>query len=178
MASIEAWRAASSAGAAPGSDILSTTCAAATAAASREAVGDPAIVPRYGSREDNLDIWLQHVAGGDPIRLTRAADEERQPSFSADGGQILFRSEAGAGGLYTVPTLGGVPRLVVEGGIGGRYSPDGRSIAYWTGGQIGFSNQPGAYRAFVMPATGGEPRQLVGFTARGFPSGRLTHAVC
>jgi Tol biopolymer transport system component len=119
--------------------------------------------------QDNLDIWLQHVAGGDPIQLTRSADEERLPSFSADGGQILFRSEAGRGGLYTVPTLGGVPRLVVEGGIGGRYSPDGRLIAYWTGSQIGFTAGARSYRTFVMPAGGGTSRELEGFTGARFP---------
>jgi hypothetical protein len=118
---------------------------------------------------DNLDIWLQHVTGGDPIQLTSGAGDERQPSFSPDGGHILFRSEAGESGLYLVPALGGVPRLIVAGGIRGRYSPDGRFIAYWTGTQIGFAPEVSSYRTFVLPVSGGVPREIRGFSGARFP---------
>ena len=39
---------------------------------------------------NNLDVWVQRAAGGEPIRLTQDAADERQPAFSPDGGQIVF----------------------------------------------------------------------------------------
>lgn len=117
----------------------------------------------------NLDIWLQHVGGGDPIRLTREPVDERQPSFSPDGARLVFRSEKDGGGLYTIPVLGGEPRLLVNAGYDARYSPDGRSIAYWTGPFVGFWQQPGSYRTFVVDASGGTPREISGFTGARFP---------
>jgi hypothetical protein len=118
---------------------------------------------------NNLDIWVQRAAGGEPIRLTQDAADERQPAFSPDGGQIVFRSEADGGALYTIPALGGSARLLVERGIAGRYSPDGQQIAYWTGSQIGFPGRPGNARTFVIPAAGGTPTELRGFIGARYP---------
>ena len=118
---------------------------------------------------NNLDIWVQRAAGGEPIRLTQDAADERQPAFSPDGGQIVFRSEANDGALYTIPALGGSPRLMVERGIAGRYSPDGQHVAYWTGGQIGVPGRPGNARTFVIPAAGGTPSELRGFNGARYP---------
>ncbi len=85
------------------------------------------------SGEENLDIWLEQIGGGDPIRLTRDSSDEYAPSFSPDGTQVVFRSERDGGGIYSVPTLGGEPQLLAHGGFGPRFSPDGRWIAYWVG---------------------------------------------
>jgi DNA-binding winged helix-turn-helix (wHTH) protein len=79
---------------------------------------DPALSPdgkllAYASDrsgEGNLDIWVRHVGGGEPVRLTTDQADEGQPSFSPDGGKIVFRSEIGEGGLYVMPALGGKPR--------------------------------------------------------------------
>ena len=69
--------------------------------------------------------------------------------------------ERGEGGLYVIPTFGGEqPRLLVEGGRRPRFSPDGRSIAYWTGSNIGFSARVDSYRAFVIDRSGGTPREI------------------
>jgi Tol biopolymer transport system component/predicted Ser/Thr protein kinase len=118
---------------------------------------------------NNLDVWVQRAAGGEPIRLTQDPADERQPAFSPDGGQIVFRSEAAGGALFTMPALGGSPRLLVEGGIAGRYSPDGHQIAYWTGSQIGFPGRPSNARTFVIPAAGGTPTELRGFNGARYP---------
>jgi serine/threonine protein kinase len=112
----------------------------------------------------NLDIWVQPVAGGEPIQVTRDPVDERTPVFSPDGGRIVFRSERDGGGIYSVPALGGEPRLLVAGGLSPRLSPDGRQMAYWTGSFIGFSQSPGMYRTFVVDAAGGTPREIEGFT--------------
>ena len=84
---------------------------------------DPALSPdgrlvAYASDragDDNLDIWVKQVEGGDPLRLTSDTADEYEPSFSPDGNRIVFRSERDGGGLYTIPSLGGEPRLDRQG---------------------------------------------------------------
>src|SRR5262249_49534754 len=41
----------------------------------------------------SLDLWIQHLAGGQPVRLTRADSDVREPAFSPDGARIAFRWE-------------------------------------------------------------------------------------
>ena len=85
------------------------------------------------SGEGHLDIWVQQVGGGQPIRLTRDPADESDPTFSADGRSIAFRSERAGGGIYVVPTLGGDARLIAERGRHPRFSPDGNEVAYFVG---------------------------------------------
>jgi Tol biopolymer transport system component len=119
--------------------------------------------------DGNLDIWVQPVAGGQAIRVTRDPADERTPAFSPDSGRIVFRSERDGGGIYSVPALGGDPRLLVAGGLSPRVSPDGRQVAYWTGSFIGFVQTAGGYRTFVVEAAGGAPREITGFVNSRFP---------
>jgi Tol biopolymer transport system component len=108
----------------------------------------------------NLDIWVQQTVGGTPLRLTDDAADDISPDFSPDGRQIAFRSERSGGGVFVAPTLGGPARLIVPGGRGPRFSPDGSRIAYWTGT---FRGNPtgGASQLFIAPLAGGEPVQLL-----------------
>jgi serine/threonine protein kinase/Tol biopolymer transport system component len=99
------------------------------------------------SGDGNLDIWVQRVPGGAPVRLTNHRLDDAQPSFSPDGSHIAFRSERDGGGLYIVPTLGGAARLIAPGGRIPRFSPDGSRIAYFGGKGIG--------TLFVAPVNGG-----------------------
>jgi Tol biopolymer transport system component len=108
------------------------------------------------SGEGNLDIWLKHLGGGEPIRLTQNAADDSQPSFSPDGNRIVFRSERDGGGIYLMPVLGGDPRLVVRNGRNPHVSPDGRWIAYWVGETS--SNVTGSI--FVVETRGGAARPL------------------
>ena len=119
--------------------------------------------------DGNLDIWVQPVAGGAAIQVTRDTADERMPVFSPDGGRIVFRSERDGGGIYSVPALGGDARLIVGGGLSPRLSPDGRQLAYWTGSFIGFGRAPGSYHTYVVDAGGGTPREIGGFTNSRFP---------
>jgi len=96
---------------------------------------DGTLVAYASDRSDhsNLDIWLQHLSGGEARRLTDDPGDDSEPDISPDGGQIAFRSERAGGGIYTVPTLGGPLSLIVKNGFVPRFSPDGKQLAYAVG---------------------------------------------
>ena len=107
--------------------------------------------------EGNADIWVQQVAGGEPIQLTFHEADDKQPHFSPDGSQVVFRSDRDGGGIYVVPALGGSPRLLAERGLRPRYAPDGQWVAFFT------RPQRGSYivqQLHVVPSGGGPSRQL------------------
>jgi serine/threonine protein kinase/Tol biopolymer transport system component len=100
------------------------------------------------SGEGNLDIWVQQIPDGSPVRLTRHGADETEPSFSADGSRIAFRSTREGGGIYLVQTMGGEERLLAARGFSPRFSPDGNWIAYGV-------TEGGSSRICVAPAAGG-----------------------
>jgi eukaryotic-like serine/threonine-protein kinase len=108
----------------------------------------------------NLDIWVQQVAGGDPVRLTTDPANDVEPSFSPDGSQIVFRSDRDGGGLYVVSSIGGDQRRIADGGHRPRWSPDGKQIVFWVGQDTGFLMDESGPRTYVVAASGGEPRQI------------------
>ncbi len=121
------------------------------------------------SGEGNLDIWVQHIAGGNPIRLTRHESDEHDPAFSPDGSRIVFRSESEGGGIWVVPALGGEARMLVPEGRHPRFSPDGSLIAYWTGNPVNYPS-PGRSRIFVASPSGSSPLQVRSdFAAAAYP---------
>ncbi len=105
--------------------------------------------------EGKLDIWLQQLGAGEPLRLTFGAENEFEPAFSPDGRLIAYRSEKDGGALYTIPTLGGDPRFLAPLGRRPRFSPDGGQIVYWVGTE---RSSTGAI--YVIATNGGEPREL------------------
>ncbi|MEZ5365954.1 MAG: hypothetical protein R2748_27385 [Bryobacterales bacterium] len=106
--------------------------------------------------DNQLDIWLQHFSGGEPIALTNDPADDWQPSFSPDGSRIAYRSERDGGGLYVVPVLGGESRLLAPDGRDPNFSPDGGSIAYWVGETA--SSFTGAI--YVLSLEAGAPRRI------------------
>jgi len=111
--------------------------------------------------DGNLDIWLQQVGGGNPLRLTDDAADDTTPEFSPDGGELLFRSERSGGGVYVVSTFGGPARLLAPEGRRPRFSPDGKQVAYWVGqfrGQNAFAGQSAVY---VVALSGGRPVRML-----------------
>jgi serine/threonine protein kinase len=106
--------------------------------------------------QSNLDIWVQQIAGGEPIRLTHDTADDHEPAFSPDGTQIAFRSERSGGGIYVIPALGGEERLIAPGGHRPKFSPDGQWVAYWTGRPVTSLRVQGS-KTFVVRSTGGTP---------------------
>jgi len=79
-------------------------------------------------------IWVQQIAGGNPIPIAPDFEAPQQPQFFPDGSKILFSAKAKNGptdrSVVIVPSLGGDPRIVATGAISVvRISPSGKQIA-------------------------------------------------
>jgi len=107
----------------------------------------------------NLDIWVQHVSGGEPVNLTKDTADDYEPSFSPDGTQIASRSEREQGGLYMMSALGGAARLVSREGYSPVFSPDGKWITYWTG-FVGPNFLPGSTKVYIRSLSNGAVKQI------------------
>ncbi len=109
---------------------------------------------------DAQDLYLRHVGGGQPIRLTLDGTGNTMPDFSPDGSKIVFRSGRDGGGIYVISTFGGPARLLARAGFDPKYSPDGSQVAYWVGAQSVATSVPGSGAVWVVPAAGGVPRRV------------------
>jgi Tol biopolymer transport system component len=107
----------------------------------------------------DLDIWVQRIGGGAPLRLTDDPADDQTPDFSPDGNQIVFRSERAGGGIYVVPALGGPVRRIGA-GRDPKFAPDGKRIAYWSGAWRGVAQNLRS-SVFVASLGGGEPTRIV-----------------
>jgi eukaryotic-like serine/threonine-protein kinase len=101
----------------------------------------------------SADIWLQHVGGGEPIRLTTNPADESRPLFSPDGTQIIFNRGPS---LWIMQVLGGSERLVAKEGRSAAFSPDGKWLAYNTA----FPGSRITWPIPIIPVSGGTPRLL------------------
>lgn len=109
----------------------------------------------------NLDLWVQQLPNGDPVRLTKDSVDEYEPVFSPDGSRIAYRSEKDGGGVYVISTLGGEPRLLAPQGRSPSFSPDGKHVAFAVGAPgVGATFAFGASSIHVIPAMGGPPKRL------------------
>ena len=102
------------------------------------------------AQEGTTDIWVQQVAGGEPVRLTKGLGLCHSPSFSPDGSRIAFHGGPDSKGIFVTSTLGGGARRIAD-GRAPEFSPDGTTLAYMAAD----SN-----RIMVVPAMGGTPREL------------------
>ena len=120
---------------------------------------DGRFIAYASDRAGNFDIWVQPVAGGEPIQITKSSPHETQPDWSPDSSMIAYRSEADGGGIHVIPALGGTERRLAKGGYRPRFSPDGRSVMFLSSLEHETTNvaRPDVY---LVPSGGGAPRRL------------------
>jgi eukaryotic-like serine/threonine-protein kinase len=125
---------------------------------------DPTLSPdgrflAYASdRAGNFDIWVQPVAGGNPVQVTKEPESDTQPAWSPDGSTIVFRSEKNGGGLFAVPALGGPHRQLTSFGERPTWSHSGTEVLFLTGPFV--NTAEGQARFYAVPAEGGVPKEL------------------
>jgi Tol biopolymer transport system component len=101
---------------------------------------EPALSPdgtriAYSSNESgNNDIWVQQIATGHKINLTKDYEgDDGMSAWSADGDWIAFSSERNDGGIFVMSALGGPARQVTTARGRASWSPDGTKLVYSTG---------------------------------------------
>ena len=143
---------------------------------------DGRFIAYASDRAGHFDIWVQPVAGGDPVQVTKSAGQNTQPDWSPDGSTIVFRSERQGGGLYLVPALGGQERQVSSFGVHPKWSADGSTVEFLVGPNLDSGEGPAHF--FIVRTDGTPPQELAApFLSHGtwrwiaaHPDGRITAA--
>lgn len=107
---------------------------------------DGRTIAYHSTREGNSEIFLHHLDGSPETRITDDPGPDMYPEWSPDGRQLIFASER-LGGRYKIlitnsdggsgrwlldqPVSIGSKPFPINAGLVSRWSPDGRSIAYF-----------------------------------------------
>ncbi len=107
------------------------------------------------------DLWVAHIDGTNPRRLTSDAGIESSPGFSPDGQLIAFSAEYdGNMDIYTVSVDGGMPRRLTwhpSPDLMRSFTPDGKSILF-ASPREDFSNR--YLQLYTVPLEGSFPTKL------------------
>jgi Tol biopolymer transport system component len=120
-----------------------------------------------GPKQDNPDIYVQHIGAGSPLRLTTDARNDYNPVWSPDGRSIAFLrrvTDTGQSELRLIPPLGGPDRKVAEVLVRGGHSVNPPYLAWCPDGTcLIVTDSPGEGKPdalFVVSCDTGERRQL------------------
>ena len=103
-------------------------------------VGAPAVSPDgkmvafVAVAAGRRQIWIQLLAGGAPLQVTRDDADHEEPRWLPDSSALVYYAPVagGAGGnLWRVPALGGSPRRIATAIGGGDVSHDGRRLVFF-----------------------------------------------
>ncbi len=121
---------------------------------------DGKFVAYTSDQSGGRELWLQQVAGGDPIQLTHASGLVLGGRFFPDGARLAVATESPDGdtsAIEVIPTLGGNARVLTRAKrfLNGDLSPDGSQVFYFEAETA--SSRP---RLMVVSTGGGKPREL------------------
>ena len=121
---------------------------------------DGKFVAYVSDRSGKRELWLQQVAGGDPIQLTHAAGSVIAARFFPDGARLIYgaaSADRNTTSVEVIPTLGGQARVLATGKriVGGDLSRDGRLLAYFEAESA--NSRP---HLMVMSTDLGQPHEL------------------
>ncbi|MFN0171544.1 MAG: hypothetical protein ACKV22_34435, partial [Bryobacteraceae bacterium] len=129
--------------------------------------GKQMVIASDRGRYDHLSLWL--VGDGPVRRVTATVEEETDPDLSPDSREVAFRLMRDGGAVYSAPIDGSHPPIkLADGGWRPRYSPGGRSIAFFRTDGPGSTYAYG--RVYVMDRDGRNQRQIApGFKMARYP---------
>ena len=114
------------------------------------------------SQTGNRDIYVQRVDGRTAINITAdSPDDDSEPAFSPDGGQIAFRSEREGGGIFIMGVTGESVRRLSDFGHNPSWSPDGTRIVVSTESiQLRPQVRPSNGRLWIIDTRNGAKRAV------------------
>ncbi|MEM7786670.1 MAG: winged helix-turn-helix domain-containing protein [Bacteroidota bacterium] len=88
-----------------------------------------------GADGEGFDIYVKQPSREDALRLTDHPASERSPTWSPDGSEVAFLRYGEEPGIFTVPSLGGTARRVLDlpapaFASGLDWSPDGATLVF------------------------------------------------
>ena len=79
------------------------------------------------SKGGKPELWVRQISGGEPIQVSRNASPESDVVYAPDGEHLYYYANSA---IWSVPSLGGNPRKIIQGGRFPAPSADGKKIAY------------------------------------------------
>ena len=118
------------------------------------------------TRDGNSEIYVMDADGNNQIRLTNHPERDYQPSWSPDGGRIVFSSNRNGGNsqIYVMDSNGKNVRRLTAGISDGQpaWSPDGQKIAFAGIGDEEIGRENRKAKIYIVTPDGTNLQRLAG----------------